>query len=117
MIKRAKGKMHSPRLHFSVQDATTLPYASKTFDAVIISNALHSMPYPEKVLSEARRVLKYHYGITDSRRWIGKGDCRNGIYSFQHGNRTLRKKEYFAVRKERNVEAVIISKGIGGWEF
>lgn len=35
-----------------------LPYASETFDAVIISNALHIMPSPEKALAEARRVLK-----------------------------------------------------------
>ena len=48
----------SSRLHFSVQDATALPYAPGTFDAVIISNALHIMPSPEKALAEIRRVLK-----------------------------------------------------------
>lgn len=37
MIKQAKQKNHSSRLHFSVQDATALPYASGSFDAVIIS--------------------------------------------------------------------------------
>lgn len=58
MIKESKRKCHSSRLHFSVQDATALPYASETFDAVIISNALHIMPSPEKALAEARRVLK-----------------------------------------------------------
>lgn len=58
MIRRAKAKAHSSRLHFSVQDATALPYASETFDAVIISNALHIMPNPEKALSEIRRVLQ-----------------------------------------------------------
>ena len=58
MIKQAKTKSHSSRLHFSVQDATNLPYANETFDVVIISNALHIMPYPEKALSEIRRVLK-----------------------------------------------------------
>lgn len=49
---------HSSRLHFSVQDAPALPYAPETFDAVIISNALHIMPQPEKALAEIRRVLK-----------------------------------------------------------
>ena len=44
MIRQAKAKIHSVRLHFSVQDATALPYAPETFDAVIISNALHIMP-------------------------------------------------------------------------
>ena len=58
MIRQAKTKMHSSRLHFSVQDATRLPYALETFDAVVISNALHIRPDPEKALSEIRRVLK-----------------------------------------------------------
>lgn len=58
MIKQAKRKCHSLRLHFSVQDATALPYAPETFDAVVISNALHIMPSPEKALAEIRRVLK-----------------------------------------------------------
>ena len=34
------------------------PMHPKPFDAVIISNALHIMPNPEKALSEIRRVLK-----------------------------------------------------------
>lgn len=58
MIRQAKKKSQSVRLHFSVQDATNLPYASETFDTVIISNALHIMPYPQKALSEIHRVLK-----------------------------------------------------------
>lgn len=58
MIRQAKAKAHSSRLHFSVQDATDLPYAAETFDAVVISNALHIMPEPEKALAQIRRVLK-----------------------------------------------------------
>lgn len=58
MIRQAKAKVHSLRLHFSVQDATDLPYAADTFDAVVISNALHIMPEPEKALAEIGRVLK-----------------------------------------------------------
>lgn len=58
MIRQAKQKSTSTRLHFSVQDATALCYAPQTFDAVIISNALHIMPSPEKALAEIRRVLK-----------------------------------------------------------
>lgn len=58
MVQKAKSKAHSSRLHFSVQDATSLPYAPGTFDAVVISNALHIMPEPEKALAEIRRVLK-----------------------------------------------------------
>lgn len=59
MISEAKKKQKGSRLHFSVQDATNLPYADNSFDAVIISNALHIMPYPEKALSEIKRVLKF----------------------------------------------------------
>lgn len=58
MIRQARVKKHSSHLHFSVQDATDLPYAPATFDAVVIANALHIMPEPEKALSEIHRVLK-----------------------------------------------------------
>jgi len=58
MITEAKKRNSSRRLHFSVQDATALPYVPESFDAVVISNALHIMPHPEKALSEIRRVLR-----------------------------------------------------------
>lgn len=58
MIKAAKKDNKSSKLHFSVQDACNLPYVESTFDVVIISNALHIMPEPEKALSEVQRVLK-----------------------------------------------------------
>lgn len=44
MIAQAKLKPRGAGLHFSVQDATSLPYADETFDAVLIANALHIMP-------------------------------------------------------------------------
>ena len=58
MIAQAQKKPHSARVHYSVQNAESLPYGDETFDAVVIVNALHIMPRPEKVLAEARRVLK-----------------------------------------------------------
>ncbi len=58
MIAEAKKKNASSRLHFSVQDATALPYAPESFDAVVIANALHIMPDPDKAMAEIRRVLK-----------------------------------------------------------
>lgn len=58
MIAQAKKKNCSARLHFSVQDATALPYAPESFDAVVIANALHIIPDPDKALGEIRRVLK-----------------------------------------------------------
>ena len=58
MIAEAKKKNTSRRLHFSVQDMFRLPYADRSFDVIIVSNALHIVPEPEKALSEIRRVLK-----------------------------------------------------------
>ena len=45
-------------LNFEWQDATDLSYEKECFDAVMIANALHIMPEPEKALEEIRRVLK-----------------------------------------------------------
>lgn len=58
MIEEAKKRGRPRSLHFSVQDATCLPYASGSFDAVVISNGLHIMPHPETALTEISRVLK-----------------------------------------------------------
>ena len=58
MILEAKRGNQSAKLHFSVQDMFRLPYAQKSFEVVIASNALHIVPHPEKALQEIRRVLK-----------------------------------------------------------
>ena len=58
MIAEAKRDNRSAKLHFSVQDMFRLPYAGKSFDVVIVSNALHIVPQPEKALQEIKRVLK-----------------------------------------------------------
>ena len=58
MIAEAKRDTRSAKLHFSVQDMFHLPYAEESFDVVIVSNALHIVPQPEKALAEIRRVLK-----------------------------------------------------------
>ena len=76
MIAEAKRDNRSAKLHFSVQDMFRLPYADKSFDVVIVSNALHIIPQPEKALAEIRRVLK-----------------NDGVLiapTFTHGNSTLR---------------------------
>jgi len=59
-----------------------LPYQDNSFDAVLISNALHIVPDPEKVLMEIDRVLRpdglliapnfvEHKGTAVSRLWSG----------------------------------------------
>ena len=58
MIAEANRDNRSAKLHFSVQDMFRLPYAEESFDVVIVSNALHIVPQPEKALAEIRRVLK-----------------------------------------------------------
>ena len=58
MIAEAKRDNHSAKLHFSAQDMFHLPYADQSFDVVIVSNALHIVPQPEKALQEIKRVLK-----------------------------------------------------------
>ncbi len=58
MIAEARRDNASAKLHFSVQDMCSLPYADGTFDTVIAANALHVVPRPEKALDEIRRVLK-----------------------------------------------------------
>ena len=76
MIAQAKQGNCSAKLHFSVQDMFRLPYADRSFDVIIVSNALNIVPEPEKALSEIRRVLK-----------------DDGVLiapTFTHGNGTLR---------------------------
>ena len=58
MIAEAKRDTRSAKLHFSVQDMFRLPYANQSFNVVIVSNALHIVPQPEKALAEIRQVLK-----------------------------------------------------------
>ena len=58
MIAEAKRDTRSAKLHFSVQDMFRLPYANQSFNVVIVSNALHIVPQPEKALQEIGRVLK-----------------------------------------------------------
>ena len=58
MIAEAKRDNRSAKLHFSVQDMFCLPYVEESFDVVIVSNALHIVPQPEKALQEIKRVMK-----------------------------------------------------------
>lgn len=58
MIAKAKQGTVPHNLTFQVADAKNLPFANQSFDAVVIANALHVMPNPEKALKEIDRVLK-----------------------------------------------------------
>lgn len=58
MIAEAKKGAYPDNLTFEVADAVALPYEDKSFDVVLIANALHVMPEPEKALREIDRVLR-----------------------------------------------------------
>jgi len=61
MIDEAKKKMREKSLdnvEFFVEDAYSLHFENDIFDTVICNNALHNMKYPQKALSEIKRVLK-----------------------------------------------------------
>lgn len=57
MIEEACKGEYPGNLNFRVADACHLPYEDDSYDVVIISNALHIMPEPEKALEEIGRVL------------------------------------------------------------
>ena len=82
MIAQAKKGDCPANLRFEVADATKLPYTDNSFDAVLIANALHIIPEPEKALREIDRVLRpggiliapnfvEHKGTLLSRLWSG----------------------------------------------
>lgn len=58
MIAKASRKAAPANVTFSIEDATRLSFADASFDAVIISNALHIMQDPALVLGNIGRVLK-----------------------------------------------------------
>ena len=58
MLMKAKRKSWPQTVSFEQADVTALRYENKSFDAVIISNALHIIPDPKLALDNIRRVLK-----------------------------------------------------------
>ena len=58
MIETALKVKNPENLSFEVADATSLRFEDNSFDVVVIANALHIIPNPEKALAEIRRVLK-----------------------------------------------------------
>ena len=63
-IEYAKGELEKQeditkqRITFQVADATRLEFEDNTFDTIILGEILEHLLHPEKVLKEAKRVLK-----------------------------------------------------------
>ena len=58
MIEQAMKGQPPANVSFEIADAANLRYGDKSFDVVVIANALHVVPDPVKVLSEIDRVLR-----------------------------------------------------------
>lgn len=103
MIAEAKKGEYPENLTFEVADATNLPYDNKSFDVVLIANALHVMPNPEKALKEIDRVLK-DKGVLIAPNFVNhKGGFISNIWSgilkiagisFEHQWKTEEYKEF-----------------------
>ncbi len=57
MIKICKAK-NDTNIIFQIEDATNLSFDDNSFDCVLISNVLHIVPNPEKIIAEIKRVVK-----------------------------------------------------------
>ncbi|WP_411328528.1 class I SAM-dependent methyltransferase [Anaerofustis stercorihominis] len=58
MVFETEKRLNNQNVIYEVQDATALGYKDDVFDVVLIANALHIMPNPNKALDEIKRVLK-----------------------------------------------------------
>ncbi len=121
MLIQAQKKKSTDKLHYMKADASALPFENHSFDVVIISNALHIIPNPEKVLSEIARVLKtdgiliapnfIHENLTGSARMLSAMLSAAGIAFETKWNAeeypAFLKQNHFYVRKKTVLKAMI----------
>lgn len=59
MLNRAKKKLHETNVNLLLTNLDKkLPFENNSFDRIVILNALHALPNPQKTISEFYRVLK-----------------------------------------------------------
>ncbi len=58
MVKQASKNSKDENVTYKVEDATNLSFSADEFDVVLIANALHIIPNPNKALQEIHKVLK-----------------------------------------------------------
>jgi ubiquinone/menaquinone biosynthesis C-methylase UbiE len=58
MLKRARRRLHSPRVRHVAADLTKIPFPSGLFDAVVCGYVLEHLPDPRPGLTELARVMR-----------------------------------------------------------
>lgn len=58
-----------------IGDATKLPFANESFEAIFTSNLLHLVPEWEKAIDEAIRVMKFDGLFIQGRDWVAPESC------------------------------------------
>ena len=58
MLSKARSKLGTTRVKWDVQDASSLSYDDRSFDAVFMSHLLHHVDELVRVVEECHRVLK-----------------------------------------------------------
>ena len=62
MLKRAKRRLKSKRIHYVAADLTRLPYVAGYFDAIVCGWVLEHLPDPHPGLRELTRIFLESYG-------------------------------------------------------
>jgi len=71
-LESARQAIRDPRVGFKTGDATSLPFADKSFDRAFAMLVLHFVPDAKKALSEMRRVVRSG-GVVAATVWDGFG--------------------------------------------
>jgi len=70
-----QAKAHSLSIETVVGDATKMPFANESFEAVFTSNLLHLVPKWENAIDEAIRVMKFDGLFIQGRDWVAPESC------------------------------------------
>jgi len=65
-----QAKAHSLSIETVVGDATKMPFANESFEAVFTSNLLHLVPKWENAIDEAIRAMKFGGLFIQGRDWV-----------------------------------------------